>query len=133
MCMNHYWLKENMMTFSKSITIGKRRREVARSESLQIAIDPGEDHEAQAIAREYRSLVRKFWFAAAISVPVMLVAYPELPWLYLPNLFIREASENLIRWLYIVSGIATLPGMAYSGRQFFTGAWAALKRHSADM
>ena len=96
------------MTFSKSITIGKRRREVARSESLQIAIDPGEDHEAQAIAREYRSLVRKFWFAAAISVPVMLVAYPELPWLYLPNLFVREVSESLIQWFFILSAVISL-------------------------
>ncbi|HLE74168.1 MAG TPA: copper-translocating P-type ATPase [Anaerolineales bacterium] len=103
------------------------------SHSLTNMADPETDQEAQAIAKEYRSLVRKFWFAAAISIPVMLVAYPEIPWLYLPNLFIRETSENLIRWLYVVSGIATLPVMAYSGRQFFTGAWAALKRHSADM
>lgn len=92
-----------------------------------------QDKEAQAIAREYRSLVRKFWFAAAISIPVMLVAYPEIPWLYLPNLFVREASQQLVNWLYILSGIVTLPVMAYSGRQFFSGAWTALKRHSADM
>jgi Cu+-exporting ATPase len=63
----------------------------------------------------------------------MLVAYPELPWLYLPNLFVAEASEALIRLLFILSGIVTLPVMAYSGRQFFTGGWAAFKHHSADM
>ena len=108
------------MTFSKSIS---------KSETA----DPGEDHEAQAIAKDYRSQVRKFWFAAAISIPVMLVAYPELSWLYLPNLFVSAASENLIQWLFAISAIATLPVMAYSGRQFFTGAWAALKRHAADM
>jgi Cu+-exporting ATPase len=91
------------------------------------------DEETAAHQREYQSLVRKFWFAAVIGIPVMLVAYPELPWLYLPNLFVAEASMALIRWLFVLSAVVTLPVMAYSGRQFFTGAWAALKHHSADM
>lgn len=91
------------------------------------------DEETAAHQREYQSLMRKFWFAAIISIPVMLVAYPELPWLYLPNLFVGEASEELIRLLFILSGVVTLPVMAYSGRQFFTGAWSAFKHHSADM
>ena len=91
------------------------------------------DEETAAHKREYSSLMRKFWFAAAVSIPVMLIAYPELPWFYLPNLFVREASESLIRWLFILSGLITLPVMAYSGRQFFQGGWAAFKHHSADM
>ncbi len=91
------------------------------------------DEETAAHEREYKSLMRKFWFAAAISIPVMLVAYPELPWLYLPNLFVGEASETLIQTLFVLSAIVTLPVMAYSGRQFFTGGWAAFKHHSADM
>ncbi|HEX6384888.1 MAG TPA: heavy metal translocating P-type ATPase [Anaerolineae bacterium] len=91
------------------------------------------DEETAAHQREYKSLMRKFWFAAIVSVPVMLVAYPELPWLYLPDLFVTEASETLIQWLFILSAVVTLPVMAYSGRQFFTGAWAAFKHHSADM
>ena len=118
---------------ASTLTVGKKGKMPTNSHSLTNMADPETDQEAQAIAKEYRSLVRKFWFAAAISIPVMLVAYPEIPWLYLPNLFIRETSENLIRWLYVVSGIATLPVMAYSGRQFFTGGWAAFKHHSADM
>src|SRR3990172_5927125 len=118
------------MTLSE-LTIGKNKP--AETPSLANAADPETDLEAQANAKEYRSLVRKFWFAAAISIPVMLVAYPELSWLYLPNLFVSAASENLIQWLFAISAIATLPVMAYSGRQFFTGAWAALKRHAADM
>ncbi|HAJ35077.1 MAG TPA: heavy metal translocating P-type ATPase [Chloroflexi bacterium] len=91
------------------------------------------DDETAAHAREYTSLMRKFWFAALIGVPVMLVAYPELPWLYLPNLFLETPSESLIWWLYLLSGIGTLPVMFYSGRQFFIGAWAAFKHHAADM
>ncbi len=91
------------------------------------------DEETVAHQREYRGLMRKFWFAAAISIPVMLVAYPELPWLYLPNLFLDNVSESLIWWLFLISGLVTLPVMAYSGRQFFLGAWSAFKHHSADM
>src|SRR3990170_7754683 len=101
------------MTLSE-LTIGKNKP--AETPSLANAADPETDLEAQANAKEYRSLVRKFWFAAAISIPVMLVAYPEVPWLYLPNLFIRQASENLIRWLFVLSGLATLAVMLYSGR-----------------
>ncbi|HRQ41576.1 MAG TPA: heavy metal translocating P-type ATPase [Chloroflexota bacterium] len=95
--------------------------------------EEGVDEETAAHQREYQSLMRKFWFAAIISIPVILVAYPELPWLYLPNLFVAEASETLIRWLFILSGVVTLPVMVYSGRQFFTGGWAAFKHHAADM
>lgn len=91
------------------------------------------DSETAAHQREYKSLMRKFWFAAVIAIPVMLVAYPELPWFYLPNLFVSQVSEALMRWLFILSGLITLPVMAYSGRQFFIGAWAALKHHTADM
>jgi len=93
----------------------------------------GVDEETAAHQREYHSLMRKFWFAALIAIPVLLVAYPSIRWLYLPNLFVRAVPESTIRLLFILSAIATLPVMAYSGRHFFTGAWAALKHHSADM
>ena len=91
------------------------------------------DEETAAHQREYKSLMRKFWFAAIISIPVILVAYPEIRWLYAPYLFTADVSEETVQLLFVLSGIVTLPVMFYSGRQFFTGAWAALKRHSADM
>jgi len=77
--------------------------------------------------------MRKFWFAAAVSVPTLLLAYPSVRWLYAPNWLGGSVSEPLVWWLFVLSGAITLPVMAYSGRQFFTGAWAALKHHSADM
>lgn len=40
--------------------------------------------------------------------------------------------RDSLRLLFVLSEM-TLPVMFYSGGQFFTGAWAALKRHSADM
>lgn len=91
------------------------------------------DDETAAHRREYQSLMRKFWFATAVAIPVMLVAYPEVSWLYLPNLFAANVSEGVIWLLFVLSGVATLPVMAYSGRQFFTGGWSAFKHHSADM
>lgn len=91
------------------------------------------DKETAAHQREYKSLMRKFWFAAIVSIPVILVAYPEIRWLYAPYLFTADVSEETVRLLFVLSGIVTLPVMFYSGGQFFTGAWAALKRHSADM
>jgi P-type Cu+ transporter len=91
------------------------------------------DEETAAHQREYSSLMRKFWFGLAVSVPVMFVAYPELPWLYLPNLFVGRASETLVWWFFLLSGVVTLPVMLYSGRHFFTGARSAFKHHSADM
>jgi len=33
----------------------------------------GSDKETAAHRREYRQLMRKFWFAAAVAVPVMLI------------------------------------------------------------
>lgn len=91
------------------------------------------DEETEGHEREYKSLMRKFWFAAAVSIPVMLVAYPEIAWLYLPYLFTKEISETAIRVLFGLSGLAALPVLFYSGRQFYTGAWAAFRHHSADM
>ena len=91
------------------------------------------DAETAAHRREYRQLMRKFWFAAAVSVPVMLVAYPELSWFYLPYVFTAEVSERMVWWLFALSGLVTLPVLFYSGRHFFTGAWSAFRHQSADM
>jgi len=91
------------------------------------------DKESESHAREYKNLMAKFWFAAIISVPAVVVAYPKISWLYFPYLFSGEVSEGLKWLLWVLSGIVTLPVMFYSGRQFFTGAWAAFRHHSADM
>jgi len=91
------------------------------------------DHETAAHMNEYKSLMAKFWFATIISIPTLLVAYPNIRYLYVPYLFTGTVSEGMIRLFWILSGVVTLPVMFYSGRQFFTGAWSAYKHHSADM
>ncbi|MDX2004190.1 MAG: heavy metal translocating P-type ATPase [Meiothermus sp.] len=94
---------------------------------------PAPDREAASHQREYKSLMAKFWLAAAVSVPTLLVAYPNLPFLYAPYLFANPVAEGVVWWLWALSGVVTLPVMFYSGRQFFTGAWTALRHRSADM
>jgi Cu+-exporting ATPase len=85
------------------------------------------DKQEEAHAREYRRLMRMFWFSAIVSVPVLLFAYPQ----YVPG--IRDLSMEIIRWTWILSAAATLPVLFYSGYDFFTGAWAAFKHRSANM
>ncbi len=80
--------------------------------------------------REYRRLMRKWWFGAAVSVFTMIFSYP---WLF-P--YLKEAlprgSEQL-RYLWMGMGAATFAVLAYSGNQFFVGMWRALKVRSANM
>ena len=85
------------------------------------------DKQEEAHAREYSRLMKMFWFAAIISVPVLLFAYPQ----YVP--LIRDLSMETIRWAWILSALVTMPVLFYSGYDFFTGAWAAFKHRSANM
>jgi len=77
--------------------------------------------------REYRSLFRKFLFAALISLPVLLTAYPQ----FVP--FVRDWSMETLRLAWLGAALLTLPVLAWSGGHFFTGAWAALKHRAANM
>ena len=79
---------------------------------------------------EYRTLMRKWWFGAAVGVPTMVLSYP---WLFpgLSDVFTRGSTA--LWWLWVAMGIASLGVLTYSGSQFFTGAWEALKHRSANM
>ena len=77
--------------------------------------------------REYRRLMNRFWFAALISVPVLITAYPQL----FP--FLRNWSMGTLRLVWGGAALLTLPVLFWSGSDFFTGAWAALKHRSANM
>lgn len=85
------------------------------------------DKQEEAHAREYGRLMRMFWFSAIVSIPVLLFAYPQ----YVP--VIQDLSMETIRWAWILSAVATLPVLFYSGYDFFTGGWAAFKHRSANM
>jgi len=80
--------------------------------------------------REYRSLMRKWWFGAAVGAPTMLLSYP---WIFpvLKDWLPRDSDQ--LRAVWMAMGVASLAVLAYSGSQFFTGAWRALRHRSANM
>jgi Cu+-exporting ATPase len=97
-----------------------------RIEPASEARDPAEI----ANEEEYRSLMRKFWFAAVISIPVMAFSYPDL----IPGLrdWMPMGSDTR-RLVWGLLGVVSFPVLAWSGSQFFTGMWDALKHRSANM
>ena len=97
--------------------------------------EPAEDQLARQDRdreREYRTLMRKFWFSAAIAVPVVALSYP---WL-LPGLkdisWLERGSDGLY-WVWRGLAVLTLPVLVWAGSQFFTGAWQALRHRAANM
>ena len=88
------------------------------------------DKEADARDREYRTLMRKWWFGAAVGTFTMIFSYP---WLFpvLRNWFPRNSPQLWYIWAGM--GVGSLAVLLYSGNQFFTGAWQALKHRSANM
>jgi P-type Cu+ transporter len=70
----------------------------------------------------YRQLRRRFWFAAALSVPVMLLGMSEH--LGLP------ISQTASFWLQL---LLTTPVQFWAGWQFYRGAWAVARHGTTDM
>jgi Cu+-exporting ATPase len=86
--------------------------------------------EDQDRAREYRTLLRKFWFAAVVSVPVVILSYPQ----FFPGLrdwLVMGSEARRVVWGLL--GLLTLPVMFWSGSHFFTGMWQGLKHRQANM
>lgn len=94
------------------------------------ASEPEMDKEAQAIEKEYRSLLRKWWFAAIIGLPTMILSYSSL-FPVLRDVFSHGSEAQWYLWIGM--GVASLLVMIYSGSQFFVGAWEGLKHRSANM
>lgn len=97
--------------------MGASAAELTLQPTAQRSETPAELGEAE---HEYRTLMRKWWFGAAVGVPTMVLSYP---WLFpgLRDWFPRETVQ--IRVLWAVIGLAALAVLAYSGSQFFAGAW----------
>ncbi len=90
----------------------------------------GVDQEQLEREREYRDLMHKFWFAAAISVPNIIFMYPEI----IPGLGdLIPAGSIGRRVVWALLGLLTLPVMIWSGSQFFSGMVAAFRHRSANM
>ena len=88
------------------------------------------DRAEQDRACEYRMLLRKFWFAAAISVPVIVFSYPQ----FFPDLRDWLAPGSLaLRLVWGGLALLTLPVMFWAGSHYFTGMWQAFKHRQANM
>ena len=83
-------------------------------------------------AREYRTLMRKFWFSAAVAVPVLLLSNA---WM-VPGLkdvsWLARGSDGLY-WVWRGLALLTLPVLVWAASQFFTSAWQALRHRGANM
>jgi len=81
---------------------------------------------------EYRSLMRKFWFSAAISIPVLILSYPSLvP--FLKDVSLLERGSDSLYWFWRGLAVVTLPVLAWSANQFYIGAWQGLRHRTANM
>ncbi|RTM05522.1 MAG: heavy metal translocating P-type ATPase [Hyphomicrobiales bacterium] len=112
--------------FRKSIESAGYRVAEPKYEPTDETLDPAE----AANEQEYRSLMRRFWLAAVISVPVMALSYPDL----IPGL--REwmpMGSDTRRVVWALLGVLSLPVLLWSGSQFFVGMWDALKHRAANM
>ncbi len=96
---------------------GYKVREVSSSGG-----EAAEDSLEKAHAAEYAELKRKFWIAAVLSLPVLVIAMSHGR-----IAFLNFAGVN---WLQLV---LTIPVIFYCGRQFYLGAWAAFRHRAADM
>jgi Cu+-exporting ATPase len=97
---------------------GYRVRETPRGNSSVSA----EDSQQAARRAEYVDIRRKFWIAALLSAPVLLIAMSHgvIPWLAGP-------------WTSWLELLLTTPVVFYCGAQFYRGAWAAFRHRAADM
>ena len=88
------------------------------------------DRTEQDQAREYRTLLHKFWFAALVSLPVIVFSYPQ----FFPGLrdWLADGSAAL-RLAWTCLGVLTLPVMFWAGSHYFSGMWQALKHRQANM
>ena len=105
-----------------AIVIGVEQRPGARTRPIE---RPTTDSE-----REYGRLMRKWWFAAAVGAPTMVLSYP---WL-LP--ITREAfprGSDALHHLWVAMGVASLAVLIYSGSQFFGGLVQSLRHRTATM
>jgi Cu+-exporting ATPase len=81
----------------------------------------------EAQEQSYRAMMRKFWFATAVGLPLLLLMFAE----FVPDW--RHALMPYHRPVGLVSALATLPVLFWSGRQFFESAWNGLRNHNTNM
>ncbi len=84
--------------------------------------ESAEDSIEAAHAAEYKELKTKFWIAAVLSLPVLVIA--------MSHGRVKLFNFAGVNWLQLA--LAT-PVVFYCGAQFYRGAWAAFRHRAADM
>lgn len=82
------------------------------------------DEEREA---ETARLFRRFWLGFVLGLPVVLIGHAH----WIPAL--RDVPLEAMRPWWALSGVLTVPIMAYVGGRFFSGGWSAFRRHDANM
>lgn len=100
--------------------------DLAMPEHGELHEQSAEDAAASAQAAEYRAIKTRFIIAAALTVPVLILAmagHVVPAW--------RDAFDFAGRpWIELA---LTTPVLFWAGRDFFTGAWRAALHRAADM
>src|SRR3989304_4267391 len=91
------------------------------------AVDGGDDAQQEARQRLFRTLIHKFWFAAAVSLPVIYFSYPEI----FPG--VPDKGSSALDLIWGGMAVLTLAALAWSGSQLLPGAWGAFRHRSANM
>ena len=76
---------------------------------------------------EHAELMRRFRVGVMCGLPVVLIGH----WDMIPGLVPLAGSAQRVAWW--LSCLLTVPIMAYVGRGFFKGAWAAARRRASTM
>ncbi|HUL01670.1 MAG TPA: copper-translocating P-type ATPase [Gemmatimonadales bacterium] len=126
------------------------RAVVAAGFRLAAPIDAADPIERERVAREreVRVLTRKF-VVAAVATVVAMVGSMSLERAHAGSVarqvdvfgrLLMPVAERLRgvlpldpAWVKAVLALVTLPVLAWSGRQFFTGAWSGFRHRTADM
>jgi Cu+-exporting ATPase len=107
--------------------------EAVERAGFQLVSDEGEGFEEALLRREqerlaeYRDLLKRFWVGVVLGTPVALIGHAHL----IPGF--GGLEPQVMRMLWFLSGILTVPIMAYVGRRFFSGAWTAFRHRDATM
>jgi len=107
--------------------------QISRSSSVDVhaRAHVTDEHHSQsseeAQEKAYRTMLYKFWFASAVSVPLLFIMLAE----FIPSW--REALMHYHQIIGVVAAIVSLPVLLWSGWQFFQGAWNGLLNHNTNM
>ncbi len=92
---------------------------------MDLVSEKGGEKSEEEIA--YKKMANRFWFALALSVPVLIISMSD----YVSFLdFTKIAPEIVWRWIQF---ILTIPVVFYSSGEFFVRGWNSIRRWSPNM